>query len=227
MDVHPFSTRLNYSVRRSHVDRFMHKSLVHIGPRSSVLDLGGLKTAKRGTFDLGQETQNIVYANISLLHGTDVQADGAHIPFATDQFDVVICSELFEHVPHPPAIIREVNRVLKPGGILLITVPFLYRTHGDPYDYGRYTEQYWREQLTTAGFASVDIDHHGLFFSVLLDMSKQYVNRKLGRPWRWVVAPLFAMIQRWAQQLEAQSGVQNDSFVNSFTTGFGISARKR
>jgi len=48
---------------------------------------------------------------------------GEAIPLASQSFDVVICRELLEHVQEPFKIIKEIYRILKPGGKLLITVP--------------------------------------------------------------------------------------------------------
>ncbi|MCX7914757.1 MAG: class I SAM-dependent methyltransferase [Verrucomicrobiae bacterium] len=54
--------------------------------------------------------------------------------------DGILCSEVLEHVADFPAALREMARVLKPGGRLLITCPFLYPLHG-PQDYWRFTPQ--------------------------------------------------------------------------------------
>lgn len=50
-------------------------------------------------------------------------ADGHQLPFANDAFDKVICSEVLEHIPDYRAVIREIHRVLKPGGIAALSVP--------------------------------------------------------------------------------------------------------
>lgn len=114
------------------------------------------------------EHQNITY------HGKqkallNVQADAAYIPFADASFDAVICSELLEHVFQPIQVVEEAYRVLRPDGVLLLCVPFLYRIHADPYDYGRYTDYYWQRVLQETGFCRITVERQGLFFSVLLD----------------------------------------------------------
>jgi SAM-dependent methyltransferase len=50
-------------------------------------------------------------------------ADGYHLPFKDRSFDVVICSEVLEHVGHPHRIARQLNRVIKPNGRLAVSVP--------------------------------------------------------------------------------------------------------
>lgn len=193
---------------------------------AKVLDLGGTKIDKRGKFNLNSYNLAVIYANLGREKQPDVQADAALLPFACQSFDVVICGELLEHVPNPEPVLTQSWAVLKPGGRLLISVPFLYHIHGDPYDYGRYTDHYWLEQLKAAGFTKIVIERHGLFFSVLLDMSKQFLNHKVRRPWRWFLQPVWDRLEMRIQRYESRSHIQNDKFIRSFTTGFGIVAEK-
>jgi SAM-dependent methyltransferase len=69
----------------------------------------------------------------------DIYYDGINFPFKTNEFDSIICNQVFEHLPNPEVILSEISRVLKPGGILLITVPFIADEHEQPYDFFRYT----------------------------------------------------------------------------------------
>jgi len=219
-------TSLRYSIRRQHVDAFFHHHAAKFTSGARVLDLGGTRTGKRGAFNLESYDLAIVYANLGTEKQPDVQADAARLPFAPQSFDIVICGELLEHVPNPAFVLTQAWTVLKPGGSLLLSVPFLYHIHGDPYDYGRYTDQYWQEQLIATGFTDIRIDRHGLFFSVLLDMSKQFLNRKVQRPWRWLLPPLIDLCQNMAERYESQNHIRNDAFIRSFTTGFGIVTQK-
>lgn len=70
---------------------------------------------------------------------TDIFYDGRTLPFADGVFDGVFCSEVFEHVFTPLALLAEIHRVLKPGALLLMTVPFTWMEHEQPYDFARYT----------------------------------------------------------------------------------------
>jgi len=71
------------------------------------------------------------------------------------RFDIVVCTEVLEHVLNPFAAISEIRRVLKPGGLLLASSPFNFRIHGPLPDCWRFTEHGWRSLLT--GFESIDI----------------------------------------------------------------------
>ena len=191
-----------------------------------MLDLGGLRESKRGQFDIRNYPVQCVCVNLSRARGPHVQADGAALPLRAGSFDAVVCAEVLEHVLYPDAILREAHRVLRNGGVLLATAPFLYRVHDDPHDYGRYTPEYWRVVLATAGFKSIEIQQHGRFLSVLADFAKQWVSeggapRPLGRVAAWG-ATLFAS---WALACDSQTTGEHP-FSDSFATGYGIVAVK-
>lgn len=70
----------------------------------------------------------------------DVFYDGTRIPFDDQVFDIVMSTEVLEHVFEPDRFLAEAVRVLKPGGRLILTVPFAFPEHEQPYDFARYTE---------------------------------------------------------------------------------------
>jgi SAM-dependent methyltransferase len=69
----------------------------------------------------------------------DVYYDGGGFPFPAQEFDAVICSQVLEHVFNPGEFLTEVHRVLRDGGKLLLTVPFVWDEHEQPYDFARYS----------------------------------------------------------------------------------------
>jgi SAM-dependent methyltransferase len=95
-------------------------------------------------------------------HGEDVQGDLLQLPFSTASFDGVVLTEVLEHCTHPWNAMHEIFRVLRPGGLLLVTSPFLWPDHRteDYADYWRFTEQGW--QLLLQGFTDVTITPCGL-----------------------------------------------------------------
>jgi len=70
----------------------------------------------------------------------DVQLDATQLPFPSNSIDVIVCCEVIEHIPDVGKAISEIDRVLKPGGKLVITWPFNYMMHELPYDFVRFTE---------------------------------------------------------------------------------------
>jgi len=225
--------RIDYSLRRFYIDRFHARRVARLQAGASVIDIGGTKARKRGQFDIEQYDLKVTYVNISSEKEPDVVADAANLPFEDATFDAAICSELLEHVPDPAAVLREAHRVLKPRGVLLVCVPFLFHIHGDPGDYGRYTDQYWRERLTGVGFAEIEIERQGLFWSVVVDMLRNRANElaRAGRPrfapLRWLARKLVAWGKAKAVAWDAAPAPEDRPFFERYTTGFGIRAQKR
>jgi len=83
--------------------------------------------------------------------------DGKTIPLHDNAVDCAIATEVFEHFPNPETVMAEILRVLKPGGILFFTVPFLWRLHTVPFDEYRYTPFSLERHLRNAGFEDVII----------------------------------------------------------------------
>lgn len=85
----------------------------------------------------------------------DLFYDGTSFPLGDASFDGVLCSQVFEHVFRPRDFLAEIHRVLRPGGRLLLTVPFIWDEHEKPVDFGRYSSFGLRAVLTEAGFEVV------------------------------------------------------------------------
>lgn len=82
----------------------------------------------------------------------DVYFDGRNFPIADGSVDSVLCSQVLEHVFEPAQFLGEIHRVLRPGGRLLLTVPFVWDEHEQPFDYGRYTSFGLEYLMSKAGF---------------------------------------------------------------------------
>jgi len=82
----------------------------------------------------------------------DVYYDGAHLPFENNYFDSVFSSEVFEHIFNLEEILKEINRVMKPGGKMLITCPFAICEHETPNDFARYSSFAIKYLLEKNGF---------------------------------------------------------------------------
>ena len=223
------------TIRRYYVDQFYATNVNNIASGSTVLDLGGNKIKKRGQFNLDEYEFNTIYANLSLDKTPDIQIRAEYIPIKNDHFDLIICSELLEHVLNPPKVLNEIYRVMKVGGKVLITVPFLYNIHADPHDYGRYTNTYWENIMESIGFKEITITKQGAFFSVLVDMMRagaNVMNKNSLRWLRWL--PTYSILNlaigfcfKRAINFDSKPSTQNHLFYGKYTTGFGISAEKK
>lgn len=74
-------------------------------------------------------------------------------PLEEEKFDLIIAEQVFEHVRHPDRAAKNVFEMLKPGGIFVISTPFLLKIHGVPMDFYRWTEDGMRTLLEGAGFS--------------------------------------------------------------------------
>jgi SAM-dependent methyltransferase len=109
----------------------------------------------------------------------DVFYDGITIPFEAATFDAVFSSEVFEHIFNLEAILPEINRVMKPGGKILITCPFVWPEHEVPVDYARYTRFALRSLLEKNGFQLIAEDKAGDFLSAMHQIKMVYLFEKL------------------------------------------------
>lgn len=109
----------------------------------------------------------------------DVFYDGRTIPFDNDSFDSVFTSEVFEHVFNLPEVLKELHRVLRPGGHMLMTLPFVWEEHEVPYDFARYTSFAIEHLMKEAGFEIVDSRRTTPFVATVLQMWNAYVCQYL------------------------------------------------
>ncbi len=86
----------------------------------------------------------------------DVFYDGKTIPFEDKKFDSILSNQVFEHVFNPNEFLKEINRVTKMEGIFLMTVPFVWDEHEQPYDYARYSSFGLKYILDKNGFDIIE-----------------------------------------------------------------------
>ena len=97
----------------------------------------------------------------------DVFYDGKDIPFDDAYFDSVFSSEVFEHIFDLDKSLMEINRVLKTGGKLLITCPFVFNEHETPHDFARYTTFALNHLFIKYGFTVIDYEKQGNFIETI------------------------------------------------------------
>ena len=103
--------------------------------------------------------------------------DGKIIPLEDNSIDTVMATELFEHVPDIQSVLVEINRVLKPGGKLFFTVPYLWPLHDVPYDEYRYTPFSLERHLKQAAFIDISINALGGWNASLAQMIGLWIKR--------------------------------------------------
>jgi len=112
----------------------------------------------------------------------DVFYDGKTIPFKSKYFDSFFSSEVFEHIFNLEEILLEINRVLKIGSKILITVPFVWDEHEKPCDYARYTSFGISFLMEKYGFKVIKIDKSTNSIETIFQMINTYIHQKI-LPW--------------------------------------------
>ena len=110
----------------------------------------------------------------------DVFGDGRRLPFADASFETVLSTEVLEHVLAPAEVLREMARVLKPEGRLLLTVPFVAPLHEMPSDFYRFTPFSLRSLVEESGLSVERIDARGNFALALGSLGSQFLLRSIG-----------------------------------------------
>ena len=180
----------------------------------------------------------------------DLRLDAQALPFGDNLFDCVLFSEVVEHVPDAPKALAEIARVLRPGGTLLITWPFMYMMHELPNDYARYTEFGMARMLASNGLKVEALARRGgalalvvviaefLLGGFMEALARLPVGGRLLKPvktfllWLLFVLPTrgyFTLIRRgglryWRQPGEALSGWRGH--LDHWTLGYCVLARK-
>lgn len=109
----------------------------------------------------------------------DVFYNGKNIPFQDGHFDSVFSSEVFEHIFNLEDILKELNRVLKNGGHLLITCPFSICEHEVPNDFARYSSYAIKYLLEKNGFEVVEQHKTGNSIETIAQLHISYINQHL------------------------------------------------
>ena len=95
---------------------------------------------------------NVVNLDIGPFRNVDLVGVAERLPLADASCDGVVLMAVLEHVRDAERTLSEARRVLKPGGRLLVDVPFMQGFHASPHDYRRYTEPGLREAVERLGF---------------------------------------------------------------------------
>lgn len=125
-----FKMWLTVKITRGYLDKFIEKNKSN----KLTLDLGCADSPYSKFF------KNRIGFDIVDGHGVDLVGDAHSLPFEDNKFEIILCTEVLEHLHSPQVALSEMYRVLNKGGILILTTRFIFPIHSAPYDYYRYTE---------------------------------------------------------------------------------------
>lgn len=165
-----------------HLDRFASEAGRSLRSGTRMLDAGA------GDSPYRQHFQHVVYEAADSCTRPQHKYEYVHykcnltsIPVESERYDLVLCTQVLEHVPHPLILLRELHRVLKPDGKLWISAPLMFEEHEVPYDFYRYTQYGWKFMMHDAGFNIERIEWVQGYFGTL---AYQFNNARRWLPWR-------------------------------------------
>lgn len=180
--------------------------------QGSLLDVGCGKMPYKEFILSNSKVTDYVGLDIedALIYDTTIKPDftwdGTIMPFENQTFECAIATEVFEHCSEPEVVLKEVLRVLKPGGMLFFTVPFLWNLHEVPNDEYRYTPFALERHLKNSGFSKIEINATGGWHAAMAQMLGLWVRRSpMGKNKRKylskILKPIIAcLIRRDARQ---------------------------
>jgi SAM-dependent methyltransferase len=174
--------------RPSTLDSFGNRRLILAAIRvglphlsGAVLDVGcGHKPYKSLVLSSPSRAERYIGLDLpdNLYGAPDLAWDGERIPLKDGAVDSVLLTEVLEHCPKPGEVLKEIARVLRPGGFLFLTVPFIWPIHTVPHDEYRFTPFALRRILEHAGFPDAKIAATGGRHAVLALTLGLWVRRR-------------------------------------------------
>jgi SAM-dependent methyltransferase len=166
-----------------------------------VLDVGAGSCPYRKLFDhCNYKAQDFKALNDEQLNlgsygRIDYICDATEIPVPDGSFDVVLCTEVLEHVPEPIKLVKEIARILKPDGRLIMTAPLGSGIHQEPYHfYGGFTPFWYERFLGEAGFKQLTIEANAGFYKFYSQESLRFLQLSMptNLPISWLPKLLWA-----------------------------------
>ena len=222
--------------------RWVKKQLEQVVPEMKILDVGcGGQPFKKycnhlvyKAHDFGQldALSQVIEGEYGKL---DYVSDISHIPEKDSCFDVVLNTEVLEHVPYPIEAVKEMARILKPGGKLILTAPLNSFQHQAPYHFYGGFSQFWYEKiLPEAGFGNVKVEKNGGFFLSFGQECQRFTRisfrcRTLKSPLRWLLMPLEILVTVTFSLLFPLVCHFMDKIIHTedYTIGYHVTAEKQ
>lgn len=157
----------------------------------------------------------------------DYVSDINELPVKSGTYDVVLCTEVFEHIPEPIVALQEITRVLKPNGRLLLTAPLASGLHQLPFHfYGGFTPEWYRKFFNESGLRLTSVEPLGGFFKMLSQECARFTwtmdeHRALHGEKSDSLAKLFGdILPRYLYALDQKC------LIEKFTVGYLVEGKK-
>lgn len=189
------------------------------------------KYPKKGiTLNLGSGPEiiheKVVNVDMFSYKGVSVLSDILDLPFRNSSIDRVICSMVIEHIKYPQIAVSEIYRILASGGLVYISVPFMYPFHASPNDYSRWTHEGLKELLSDFEILEIGV-RAGPFSALSVWLSYTFAQfLSFGVPaLYWILMNLFTFIFFPIKILDVFAS--NLPFAINTAAAFYVVARKK
>lgn len=164
----------------------------------------------------------IIQTDIDETRNPDIVADACDMPMFKDgEFDAIFMMEVLEHVNEPWRAIPEINRVLKKEGKFILSTPFIFPLHDEPYDFYRYTKYGLKHLLKD--FGQVTIRKRNDYMEAIYVLFARMIMTKSGRLNRiGVIAFIYMLIQWPLLYLLSKTYDNHQATTGYFTTAIKI-----
>lgn len=159
------------TVTRIGINRELKKHFKRLKP-GRVLDVG----SKHSPYIKILPKTKYLRLDLSNESAPDICCNLENVKWKSEDFDTIIATEVFEHLEHPEKATDEIHRLLKRGGVCIMSTRFIYPYHADPKDYYRYTWDSLNSLFNK--FSKVKVIHHGNAFQSIWEIfnSRWYVR---------------------------------------------------
>jgi SAM-dependent methyltransferase len=178
-----------------------------------VLDIGGRLQPYRPL--LGARVESYVAVDLQITPLVSVGAAAEALPFRDGQFDLVICTQVFEYIPNPGLAVAEIMRVLRKGGVLFLSAPSVFLRNNEK-EYWRFLPASLRYLLRE--FETVEVMSEGNSLTGFLRTCNVFLMsffrpRTLAPLWQWTFVPFLNITGCILGKLAGQ----NDDFTANYS----------
>jgi SAM-dependent methyltransferase len=171
---------------RVHLDAFVRAAASSVPAGALVLDAGAGDGPYREHF-ASHSYESTDFEKVAKEYQSNTYVcDLAAVPVADGRFDLVLLTQVLEHLPEPLATLKEMHRITRPGCRIWASAPLFYEEHEQPYDFYRYTQFSLRRLFGEAGFSDITIEWlEGYWGTVSYEL--QVASRSVRRPFRRIL----------------------------------------